>query len=88
MSLTGRKSSLAPPTTTDSYFTRGQFRDDVDTATNTQLVAAVRARRVVKRPVPVLQPVHGPIGGDSIPVTPPVTTLYVVSGYVDPDYVE
>jgi len=88
MSLTGRKSSLAPPATTDTYFSRGQFRDNVETATNTQLVAAVRARRVVKRPVPVLQPVHGPMGGDARSITPPVTTLYVVSGYVDPDYVE
>jgi len=88
MSLTGRKSSLAPPATTDTYFSRGQFRDNVETATNTQLVAAVRARRVVKRAVPVLQPVHGPIGGAAPALAPPVVTSYVVSGYVDPDYVE
>jgi len=88
MSLTGRKSSLSPPATTDTYFSRGQYRDNVETATNTQLVAAVRSRRVVKKSVPVLQPVHGPIGGYAGTITPPVTTLYVVSGYVDPDYVE
>ena len=88
MSLTGRKSSLAPPATTDSYFTRGQRRDDVETATKTQLVAGIRARRVIKTPVPVLIPPPGPTGGSRPTVTPPVTTLYVVSGYVDPDYVE
>jgi hypothetical protein len=88
MSLTGRKSSLAPPATTDTYFSRGQQRDDVDTATNTQLVAAVRSRRVIKRPVPVLQPRPGKLGPVIKTSEVPVTTLYVVSGYVDPDYVE
>ena len=88
MTLVGRKSSLAPATNTESYFFRGQRRDDVETATKTQLVAGIRARRVVKTPVPVLIPPPGPMGGEGRTVTPPVTTLYVVSGYVDPDYDE
>jgi len=86
MSLTGRKSALAPPASINTYFTRGQVRDNVDTAINTQLVAAVRSRHIIKTPVPVLQPPPGRMGGDARSAV--VTTLYVVSGYVDPDYVE
>ena len=86
MSIVNRKSSLGPAPNVESYFTRGQRRDDVETATKTQLVAGIRARRVIKTPVPVLIPPPGRMGGDRQAAL--VTTLYVVSGYVDPDYVE
>ncbi len=86
MSLANRRSGLGLKTDTAEYFTRGTRRDSVATATRTQLVAAIRSYRVVERPAPVLLPPPGRMGGE--PLAPAVTTLYVVSGYVDPDYVE
>jgi hypothetical protein len=86
MSLANRRSGLGLKTDATEYFSRGNRKDSVATATRTQLVAAIRSYRIIERPVPVLLPPPGRMGGE--PLAPAVTTLYVVAGYVDPDYVE